>query len=143
MRKTATFIGVGLLFLVVAAAALAAGPSALLGPPWTGEITTVTRTVDGNVTTISDNATLIFTDESGDYLAGTLTIKSPPAVLAFTCIRNGRSLQMTAPDTLMAAEIFLGHPVKKGARPPQNMAIQGRNVADGTMFEGTLTKAKK
>jgi hypothetical protein len=145
MRKIATIFSVALLVLVAAASAFAGNSPALLNTVWTGELT-VARAESDNVTIETDNATLIFTGQKGDFFAGTLTLKSPTApelVLKVTCMRDGRSLVMAAPGHLMAAEIFLGHPVKRGARPPQNMVIQGRSVADGAMFEGTLTKTKQ
>jgi hypothetical protein len=146
MRKIATILCIGLMVLAVVASAFASGSPALLNTNWTGEVTIISyHATDGNVTTVvEDNATLTFTGQKGDFFAGTLTLKkSPLEALEFTCVRDGRSLIMTAPGHLMAAEIFLGHPVKKGARPPQHMVIQGRSVVDGTMFEGTLTKTKQ
>ncbi len=58
-------------------------------------------------------------------------------------MKEGRALLMTAKGCLMSGFIFPGHPVKKGARPPLHLAIQGRSVKDGSMFEGTFTKIKK
>lgn len=138
MKRTATILGIGLLVLVATASAFAAGRSALLNSEWTGVLTIVAHADNGNVTITTEDATLIFTGENGDYLAG--TIKGLPSVLEFTCIKEGRALLMTAPDYLMSGFIFPGHPIKKGARPPLHMAIQGRSVANGAMFEGTLIK---
>jgi hypothetical protein len=142
MRKIATIFSVGLLVLAVVASAFASGSPALLNTVWTGEMT-IARAEDDNVTIATDNATLTFTGQKGDFFAGTLAFKNSLVELKFTCLRDGRSLVMAATDHLMAAEIFLGHPVKRGTRPPQNMVIQGRSVADGKMFEGTLTKTKQ
>jgi hypothetical protein len=139
MKKTLTAVSVVLLVLLLVTGAFAWGPSALLNTTWTGVLTTVARSTDGNVTTTPDNATLTITGEDGDFLVGTLSSPS----LDFTCIRDGRALSMTAKGYLISAEIFMGHPTKKGTRPPQIMRIQGSAVGEGNMFQGTLTKTKK
>jgi hypothetical protein len=144
IKKTVAILGICLLVLVSSAGIAGAARFALLNTEWTGVLTTVTRLADGNVTTSPDNATLTFTGEDGDFLAGAITGKNSNFKdLTFTGIRDGRSLRLTAEGTLMTAEIFPGHPVKKGVRPPQNMVIQGSCVGNGTMFEGTLPLTKK
>jgi hypothetical protein len=140
MKKTAFVLGICLLVLVSLASAVAAARSVLLHTEWTGVLTVVARTGDGNVTISPDNATLTFTGEKDDFLAGKIVGTITGKNLVFTGIKDGRSLHLTAADTLMSAEIFPGHPVKKGGRPPQIMVIQGSDVGDGTMFEGTLIK---
>ena len=144
MKKTAIILSVGLLVLVTVAVAFAAGATGLLNTKWTGVLTIVTGpTGDGNVTTLTcDNATLTFTGQDGEFLAGTLENKclAKAFKLDFTGIKDGRSLYLTAKDYLMSAEIFMGRPIKKGGRPHQNMMIRGSNVGDGTMFEGNLIK---
>ena len=143
MRKFAV-LGIALLVLAVAASALAGGPSALKDTTWVGALTFV-HPNDGS--TAIDNATLTFTAEDGEFLAGTLSCKTAPCevlpetpTIAFSCIRMGDVLQMTAVGYSMSAVIFKGHPVKKGNRHPQHMLIQGSNFLDGDMFRGTLTK---
>jgi len=141
MKRTATILGIGLLVLLMAGSALATNPSSLKDTTWTGLLTFIVS-IDGKLVTSTDNATLVFTGEDGDYLVGTINFEDTPSVsdVTFTCIKEGRALLMTAPDYLMSGFIFPGHPIKKGARPPLHMAIQGRSVANGTMFEGTLIR---
>ena len=147
MRKVAV-LGIALLFWAVAASALAGGPLALKDTTWVGALTFV-HPNDGS--TVTDNATLTFTAEDGEFLAGTLACKTAPTVpcqvlpdpltpISFSCIRMGNVLEMTAVGYSMSAVIFKGHPVKKGNRHPQQMLIQGSNFQDGDMFRGTLTK---
>ena len=144
MRKLALF-GIALLVWAVAASALAGGPSALKDTTWVGALTFV-HPLDGS--TVTDNATLTFIAEDGEFLAGTLSCKTAPcevlidasASIAFSCVRMGDVLQMTAVGYSMSAAIFNGHPVRKGNRHPQQMLIQGSNSQDGDMFRGTLTK---
>jgi hypothetical protein len=142
MKRTATLLGIGLLVLMMTGSAFAANPSSLKGTTWNGLLTIVRSSDEGNVTTTSDNATIVFTGEDGDYLVGTMHIKGlpPESDVTFTCIREGKVLLMTAKGYLMSGMIVPGHPVKKGARPPLNLVIQGRNVDDGSMFEGVLIK---
>ena len=141
MRKVAV-LGIALLFWAVAASALAGGPLALKDTTWAGALTFV-HPNDGS--TATDNATLTFTAEDGEFLAGTLACKTtqcetltPP--IYFSCIKMGNVLEMAAIGYSMSAAIFNGHPVRKGNRHPQQMLIQGSNSQDGIMFRGTLTK---
>jgi hypothetical protein len=145
MKKTCTVFSVVLLVLLMAASAFAAKPFALKDTTWTGELTFVAGVIknDDNVTLslAEDNATLAFTDENGDFLAGTIkAFKQPGLDLVFTAIRDGRSLHLTAPGYLISAEIFMGPPTRKGVRPPKNIAIQGTAVDKGSLFLGTLTR---
>ena len=141
MRK-ATILSITLLVWVLAASAMAAGPPALKGT-WVGTLTFVHA--DGSSIT-TDNSTLTFIEENGDFLSGTLACTTTPCVtlldesIPFSCIRNGDSLQMTAEGYLMSAMIFQGHIPKKGTPPPPNVMIQGNNFQDGDTFRGTLTK---
>jgi hypothetical protein len=141
MRKLAV-LGMALLFWAVAASALAGGPLALKDTTWVGALTFVDPN-DGSIAT--DNATLTFTDEDGEFLAGTLSCKTAPCDIlpnsvSFSCIRMGNVLEMTAVGYSMSAAMFKGHPVKKGNRHPLQMLIQGSNFQNGDMFRGTLTK---
>jgi hypothetical protein len=143
--KKFTILALALLVWAVAGGALAGGQSALINTNWAGALTFID--VNGNM--ISDNATLTFTDETGDFLAGTLSCTTgsvcgklplPATPVAFSCIRAGDALQMAFVEGHMFAAIYKGHPVKKGNRPPPQMWIQGSNFQDGDMFRGTLTK---
>jgi hypothetical protein len=119
------------------AAVAFAGPAGLLNTNWVGILTVVDA--DGNIT--SDNstkATLTFTDENGELLAG--KVSSPSLSFSFACLRDGRSLQMTGPNYLMSGEIFKGRYHKKGTLPTQTMTIQGSGLAEGIMFQGVLTQ---
>jgi hypothetical protein len=141
MRKFAV-IGIALVFWAVAASALAGGPLALKDTTWVGALTFV-HPNDGS--TATDNATLTFTVEDGEFLAGTLSCKTTPCEVlptpvSFSCIRMGNMLEMTAVGYSVSAAMFKGHPVKKENRRPQQMLIQGGNFLDGDMFRGTLTK---
>ena len=140
MKKTVTVVSTALLAMLLVGGAVAAGPSSLLNTTWTGVVTIVARSADGNVTLTPDNATLVFTGENGEFLAGTLDRTLDSTSVDFTCVRDGRSLHMTAKGYLMFGEIFMGHPVKRGARPPQNMLIQGNDLTEGNMFQGILKK---
>ena len=92
MRKVAV-LGIALLFWAVAASALAGGPLALKDTTWVGALTFV-HPNDGS--TVTDNATLTFTAEDGEFLAGTLSCKTAPCevlpetptVISFSCINT-------------------------------------------------------
>lgn len=135
MRRTGIICGLGLLVWLVATCAFA-GPPGLEGTKWFGPITIV-QAGDG---TTPDNATLEFSTDTGDFIVGTLTFDSTDLSVPVGGLRDGRSLQMTGVNYLMAGEIYKGRHHKKGVPPTQTMMIQGSGLAEGFMFQGVLTQ---
>jgi hypothetical protein len=112
----------------------------LLNTVWTGDITVVD--VNGK-TTVLTASSLTFLTESADSksLSGTL---SAPAI-SFSAIRSRDELSLGAVDYVISADIDYrymdshhdGHS-RRGRLA--TLKIQGSNVADGSIFFGTLTK---
>lgn len=135
MRKNAVIWGLGLLVWLLATCAFAGLPG-LQETTWLGPITIVDSV--GNLT--SDNATLKIINDTGDFIAGTLTGTITSLSVSFGGLKDGRSLKMTGVDYLMAGEIFKGRNHKKGTVPTQTMMIEGSGLAEGIMFQGVLTQ---
>lgn len=135
MRKNVVMCGLGLFVWLLAACAFA-GPPGLQQTTWFGPITIVDA--DGNLT--SDNATVMFSKDTGEFIAGTLTGTITSLSVSFGGLREGRSLKMTGVDYLMAGEIFKGRSHSKHTPPTQTLTIQGSGLADGIMFQGVLTQ---
>ncbi len=137
MKKIATIVGAGLLVWLLTANALGDSHSAFLNTTWVGAITFVDS--DGNI--VTDNSTLRFTNESGDFLAAAFSAEGfSDSPVLFSCIRNGETFLMTAKGYLMLAGIYKERPSKKGSEPVQTMTIHGSSIIDGSMFQGTLIK---
>ena len=113
----------------------------LVNTTWTGDVTSITT---GGVETPPPNPfSILFSTESSDlsFLSG--TFKLGLASVPFSAIRDGRELSLTAAGYIIKADIYGGGVrYKKGvATPiPATMMIKGKNVTDGSMFEGTLAK---
>ena len=137
MRRTTIILGIGLLVCMLVTSAFAVGPNASLkGSKWVGVLTFIYPD-DGNITLTTDNSTLTFISEKGEFLGGTLSSPSL-GVLIFTCVRDGKAFQMTADGYLMSAQV-LSAPYSRN-RFHQVMTILGSSFADGTMFQGSLIR---
>jgi hypothetical protein len=147
MRKATSFSIVLLIFTlatVAVAGTVVPGPNALNGTTWVGVLTFVRA----SGITETDNATLTFTAESGNFLAGTLECKEfstcgllPAAPgIEFSCIRNGNELHLTATGYSLFGLLTTGPVPKKGNPPHKKMMIQGGDIELGNMFQGILIK---
>jgi len=141
MTKTLSLSSIGLLVLLLAGNVFAAAPTALVNTTWTGDITSITTS--GVETPPPNPFSLTFTFESSDlsFLSGTFTAGSAP--VPFSAIRDGRTLSITSVGYIIHAEISGGGMMmhRRGTTPPPaTMMIKGKNVTDGSMFEGVLTK---
>lgn len=114
----------------------------LLNTVWTGDVTVVD--VEGNTKPMT--ATLTFATETDfKFLSGTLLLSdsdtgTDDTTIPFSAVRYGNVLSIGAADYVIYATIqkhFGGHPKKNKETA---LKIQGNNVADGSIFIGTLTK---
>ena len=144
MRKTGRIFFSGLLILLFASAgsAFADKPVSLTGT-WTGtgNITIVTA---GNPGTVSTNNTfsITFTASSTDanllYGPLTLTPSSGSAVVTdFSAIRDGKVVSIVAQDIIIHAHIDCVYANKTATKI---IHISGKNLGDGSQFEGDLTQ---
>lgn len=145
MKRTTLFVTLALMVWLMTAGVSAAGSSALVDTKWAGPLSFVSA---GATEITTDNATISFTFEEGEFLAGTLVFTDDETGVAgdaipFSCIRNGESLTITADGYyLISAAVSKGRCSKRGTPPPQVMTIQGSNAGEtgSYMFKGTLKK---
>jgi hypothetical protein len=143
MKKTFSLLSAALFILLLAGSALAFEQTSLVPSTWTGNVTYITA---GGAVTNSYASSIGFAFESTDptnFLSGTFTLSTPAPVSApFSAIQDGNSLAITAANYTISASI-IGHRChhrRGGTAPPAVMTIKGRSIADGSMFEGTLTE---
>jgi hypothetical protein len=145
MRKSFGLLAAGLFIFLLAGNALACEQFSLNGTSWTGTVTTITSA--GAETTSASFVINTITTGTPDtaFLYGTFTADTPtPAsALAFSAIQEGNSLAITAIGFDISANIsgYWGHHNHGGTQPSAVMTIRGRSLADGSMFEGTLTES--
>ncbi len=143
MRKTFVLLSAALFVLLVAGSASAFEQTSLAPSTWSGNVTYITA---NGTATNSYTLTLNFNFEStdpADFLGGTFSLTTTPAVagLPFSAIQDGNSLAITAANYTMSGAIIGHHGHhRRGGNAPAVMTIRGRSLADGSMFEGTLTE---
>lgn len=134
MKRFTILFSVFVLLFGAGAAFAGFGHIALLNTTWTGDLT-VLKT-DGTTTTATD-ASLTFKTEDDELLSGELTGLAD-APLAFSAIREGHFIIITAANYRITAEIKKFSHRHGHSRRPATLELQGSNFADGSMFEGAL-----
>jgi len=144
MRKTFSLLSAALFILLLAGSALAFEQTSLVPTTWSGNVTYITA---GGTVTNSYTFSINFTFEGTDptnFLSGTFSLGTPTPVnnLPFSAIQDGNSFAITAANYTISGAIIghHGHHRRRGSAPPAVMTIKGRSLADGSMFEGTLTE---
>lgn len=151
MKRTGSIFVIGLLTLFFAAAgvSLANAPTSLTGTTWSGDITSMAA---GGTATTSSTLSITFSFDSGtypDFLSGTFTEGTGSAV-SFSAMRNGRSISITAVGYSIDAEMTgrghaeenCGHSGHHGGNSTATFYVTGKNLTDGSSFEGTLTESQ-
>jgi hypothetical protein len=135
MKKLAVLFSVFVLLFGAGAAFAFHGPMTLLNTTWTGDVTILAT--DGSTSTVT-GASLAFLTEDDDFLSGTITGLAA-APIAFSAIREGKSILITAVNYRITAEVKKFSHRHGHSKRPATLEIQGSNFADGSMLEGTLT----
>jgi hypothetical protein len=134
MKRFTILFSVFVLLFGAGAAFAGHGPISLLNTTWTGDLT-VLKT-DGTTTPVTD-ASLTFKTEDDDLLSGELSgLAADP--IAFSAIREGKFILITAVNYRMTVEVKKFSHKHGHSRRPATLEIQGSNFADGSMFEGSL-----
>ncbi len=144
MSKTFSVLSAALFIVLLAGSAPAFEQISLVPTTWTGNVTYITASGTAiNSYTFSISFAFESTNPT-NFLNGTFTLGTPTPVTAlpFSAIQDGNSVAITAANYTISGTIFQQHEHhRRGGTPfPAFMTIKGRSLADGSMFEGTLTE---